>query len=126
MQKIGHWILEYDEQSFFNENVYLYWVVGDESSENYKTRSFCIGYNDDTNNIGFICYVGNNWNKDIEIIETITNGDYPWSKILLLSEVNGGKENYSEQYYFFIQFINEVDKNEVKRLIQKELIDDLL
>ena len=128
MQKIGHWILEFDEEAFFAEDLYLYWVVGDESTDRYKSKSFCIAYNENTNNIGFVSYIGssNNWDNDIEIVETICNKNFPWSKILLLSEKNGGKGHYPEQYYYYVQFTKETDKHEVKRLIQKEIIDDIL
>ena len=126
MQKIGHWLLEFDEKSYIFDNVYLYWVVGDATDEKYDTKSFCIGYDEDTDKLGFLSYIGKHWNQDIEIIETLYDEKYPWCKICLLSNINGGKSEYSEQYQYYLQFMSEVDITEVQRLIQKEIIDDMI
>lgn len=127
MEKIGHWELEYDEQLYFNENVYLYWVVGDGFNSQYNTKSFCIGYNSETNNMGFVSYVNrSNWNNDIEVVETISDNNYPWINVILFSEVNGGKGDYPEQYKYFVQFMSEINKEEVKKLILRDVIEDIL
>jgi len=125
MQRIGRWILEYDSESYLVKDLYLYWVVSDNDAHD-NFMSFCIGYNTFNNNLGFLIYDSNNkWNKDIEIIERIKNDDFPWIDILLLSHINN-EDDYEPQYYEYIKFIEEVDINEVKRLIDKELVDDLL
>ena len=122
MQKIGRWILEYDEESYLIEGLHLYWVVTDSDT----SISFCIGYNENTTNVGFIIYANNSWNDDIEIIERLTNKDFPNLHILLLSNKFNKEYSYDEKYRQYITFMSEVNIDEVKRLITKEIIDDLL